>query len=97
MFKKLLNIFKAEPVKKSIPLKTVRDIDFFDTVWIRDKSGIVYQGWVFDKNKKHVIVTVLKEDGKYYDYMFLLGKSGNKTEIEQNHNILFLNPCSQDK
>lgn len=94
MFEKIKNIFKYKEPVKSTPLKTVRDVDFFDTVWVLDKSGITYEGWIYDKTNKHIVVTVLKEDGQYYDYIFYISKFRNKTELEQNHNILFLNPCS---
>lgn len=97
MLKKLINIFRKQTIETSTPQKTLRDVDIFDSVLIKDKSGIVYEGWVYDKTKKHIIVTVLKEDGQYYDYIFLLNKSGSKTEIEQNHNVLILNQCLQDK
>lgn len=92
MFKKLLNLFRYKEQEKSTPLKTLRDVDFFDTVWVKDKSGIIYEGWIYDKSKKHLIVTVVTEEGQYKDYRFIISKLNKSiSEIEQNHNILYFN------
>ena len=92
MFEKIKNIFKYKEPVKSIPLKTLRDVDFFDTVWVKDKSGIVYEGWIYDKTRKHLIVTAITEEGIYKDYRFITNKCNRTvTEIEQNHNVLYFN------
>lgn len=92
MLKKLLNIFKRPTTEISTPLKTLRDVDIFDTVWIKDKSGIVYEGWIYDKTNKHIVITVVTEEGVYKDYRFIINKiNKNISEIEQNHNILYFN------
>lgn len=95
MLKKLLDIFKTKDVKNSIILKELKDADLFDTVWIVDKSGTIYEGWIYDKTRKHIIVTVPVEQGEYQDYRFIISKSNRfDTTIEQNHNILHFNkPC----
>lgn len=98
MFEKIKNIFKCKEPKKSTPLKTLRDVDFFDTIWLQDKNGAIYEGWVYDKSRKHLIVTVLKETGELIDYRFLKHGSLSATQLEQEHRILYFNdPCLKDK
>lgn len=95
MFKKILELFKYKEPVKFTSLKTLKDADLFDTVWIVDKSGTIYEGWIYDKTRKHIIVTVPVEQGEYQDYRFIISKSNRfDTTIEQNHNILHFNkPC----
>lgn len=92
MFEKIKNIFKYKEPVKSTPPKILRDVDFFDTVWVKDKSGITYEGWIYDKTRKHLIVTVITEEGVYKDYRFIINNINRfVTEIEQNHNVLYFN------
>lgn len=100
MFKKILNWFKKPKIEqKSTPPKTLRDVDFFDTIWIVDRDEIIYKGWVYDKSKKHVLVTVPTDQGLYKDYRFIITHNDlNKTFIEQNHVKLYFDyKCIQEK
>ena len=92
MFKRLLNIFKSKTNKMSTPLRTLRDVDIFDTVWIQDKNGIIYEGWIFDKTRKHIIVTASSDAGELKDYRFLLNVPLSSTEISQEQRTLYFNP-----
>lgn len=92
MLKKILQLFKRETITKSTPLKTIRDVDFFDSVKVKDKSGIIYEGWIYEKSKKHLIITCLDENGDYKDFRFTINRDVlNNTQLEQNHITLYLN------
>lgn len=92
MLKKIFQLFKRKITDKSTPLKTIRDVDFFDTVYIIDKHGTRYEGWVYEKSKKHIIVTCLDENGDYKDFRFTINRDVlNNTQLEQNHITLYLN------
>ena len=98
MFKKILAWLKRPKIEqKSRPLKTLRDLDFFDTVWIIDKRGIPYEGWIYDKTKKHIIATVIDETGYHQDFRFIINYNDlNKSYLEQNHiKIYFDYQCWQ--
>ena len=78
------------------PLKSIKDLDVLDDVWILD-SGNLYKGWVFDINNKHIIVTAMTTSGRYLDFRFIKTKPFNQTQLTQNHKILFLNePCAKE-
>lgn len=98
MFNKIRNWFKPEIKKTSAPLKKLRDVDVFDTIWLQDKNGAIYDGWVFDKTRRHIIVTVLIETGELVDFRFLLKAPLSSTEISQDNRILYFNdPCDKEK
>ena len=74
-------------------MKTIQDLEVFDTVWVKEKD-ILYEGWIFDINKKHIIVTVPKDN--YKDYRFVITRPLSQTELNQNgHTLLFNKPCIQ--
>ena len=75
------------------PLKTLKDLDFFDDVWIKDGSSIL-KGWIFDLNKKHIIITIPTDEGEFLDYRFTITKPLNQTELNQYNKTLYFNdPC----
>ncbi len=86
-------------IEKSTPLKTVRDVDFFDTVWIVDKSEICYEGWIYEKTKKHIIVTVYFGQDAIKDFMFIINREDlSKSCLEENHvKVYFDKRCLSDK
>ena len=94
MFEKILNWFKPKIIETSAPPKTLRDVDVFDTIWLEDKNGTIYKGWVFDKSRRHIIVTVSDE---LIDYRFILNVPLSSTQISQDHKILYFNdPCKEE-
>ena len=79
------------------PKKTLADLDFLDTVWILNSDESLLEGWVFDINKKHVIVTVRLSDDEFLDFRFIITRPNTKTFITQNNKVLFLNkPCKSE-
>ena len=100
MFKKILAWFKAPKIEqKSTPPKTLRDVDFFDTVWLIDKTGIPYEGWIYEKTNKHIVATAIDEYGRYKDFRFIINHNDlQKSFIEQNHvKIYFDYKCWLEK
>lgn len=97
MLKKIRNWFLPEIIKSSVPLKTLRDADFFDTIWVKDKNENIYEGWIYDKSRKHIIVTVTNENGELIDYRFIKNGSLSTTELKQDNRILYFNnPCKEE-
>lgn len=97
IFSKIKNFIipKYKPNKESI--KTIKELDFLDTVWVLDINERLLKGWVFDINKKHIIVTVPLENGNFLDFRFIITRPLSQTKLIQNNNILFLNkPCSSE-
>lgn len=76
---------KSEPIK--IKLKTLKDLDYLDSVWIKEDDEI-FEGWVFDFTRRCVIV-VYGNDLR--DFRFRLEKPLDRTEIEQDGKILYCN------
>lgn len=87
MFKKILSWFKKPKIEqKSRPPKTLRDLDFFDSVWLIDKTGVTYEGWIYEKTKKHIVATAVDENGYYKDFRFITTPNDiKKSFLEQNH------------
>lgn len=84
IFKRLLSIF-SPPSQVTPPIKkTIRDLDYIDTVWIKD-GDTIYKGMVWDISRRHI--TVLYGEDK--DYMFRINKQEDK--IEQDNKILYCN------
>ena len=83
---RLVNKYK-ESVTEPIPEKRIKDLDFFDDVWIKDNNDI-YEGWVFDITRRHVIVVY---DNAKKDFKFRIEKQTKQTEIKQDDKILYCN------
>ena len=67
--------------------KTIKDLDFCDTVWIKDEDGL-FEGWVFDITRRCVVVIY---DKGWRDFRFRIEKPLNRTEIEQSGKVLYCN------
>ena len=83
IFKKLFSIFNPPSQITPPSKKTIRDLDYIDTVWVKD-GDIIYEGMVWDKSRKHITVLY---DNK--DYMFRISKQLDT--IEQDGKILYCN------
>lgn len=80
------------------PSKTLQDLEIFDTIWIKDSSGNILKGWIFDLTKKHVIVSAYDDAGNGYEYHFVLTRPLTQTQLKQNNITLFLEkPCELEK
>lgn len=85
-------------VSKIPPSKTLQDLEIFDTIWIENSEGELLKGWIFDINKKHVIVSAYDKDGNNHDYRFVLTRPLTQTQLKQNNTTLFLEePCMPEK
>ncbi len=66
--------------------KNLSDLDIFDTVWVQDTDKNILTGWVYDINKKHIIVTIPTDD-KFIDIRFK--RDSNNTK---NYTLLLNKP-----
>lgn len=87
IIKKIKSLFTYDPPKKEIKIKTIKDLDIFDSVWIED-DGNIYDGWVFDITRRCIVV-VYGNDLK--DFRFQIPKPINVTEIVQGNKKLYCN------
>lgn len=93
MFKKLKQLLSSKPESK-IVLKTLKELDYLDSVWIKDKSDNILEGWVFDINKKHIIVTIPLYNNQFIDFKFNVTRPLSQTQLTQNNVTIYLNkPC----
>jgi len=70
--------------------RTLKDLDYFDSVWIKD-NGIIYEGWVFDITRRCIVVCYGPD---LLDFRFHLEKPLNCTELIQGDKTLY---CNQPK
>ena len=69
------------------PLKTIKDLDVFDDVWIKEDNEIYY-GWIYEISRRHI--TVVYDNAKR-DYIFQIIKPLSNTQLEQDNKILYCN------
>lgn len=91
--KKILSLDLEVPRQKS--LKTLQDLEIFDTIWVKD-GDTIRKGWVFDLTKKHVIATVFDDNGNSFDYRFNISRPFTTDFIEHNNTKLLLNDPGND-
>lgn len=84
---KLIAKFTKSPEQNPIKLKTVKDLQLMDDIWVKE-DGEIYSGWVWDISRRCVTV-IYGEDLR--DYKFQMQKPLNRTSIEQDNKILFCN------
>ena len=82
---------RLAPIEEEVKLKTLKELDILDTVWIKDDAEDILEGGVFDINKKHIIVTVPLEDKGFLDFRFVITRPLTQTELTQNGKTLYLN------
>lgn len=85
IFSFLKDLITEIEVSKS--LKTVKDLDLLDDVWIKE-DNVIYKGWIFDISRRHITVIY---DNAQRDYKFQLLKPLNRLTIEQDNKILYCN------
>ena len=67
-------LYKKQNTIESKSLKTIKDLDFFDDVWI-EEEGEIYKGWIFEISRRHI--TVVYDNAKK-DYMFHIPRQDDK-------------------
>lgn len=98
MWNKIKGLFENKSKKMEKPLKTLKELDLLDDVWVKDKDGIIYKGWIFHINKHHLIVLVPLEEKMSLEFRFNITRPLTQTEIVQGSRTLFLNePCISEK
>lgn len=75
---------KNNKVKKK---RTIKDLNIFDSVWIKDED-IIFEGWVFDITRRCIIVVYGR---KLVDFRFRMEKPLDRIEIQQDGKILYCN------
>ena len=88
----LFRINNKDKEKNKISFKTIKDLDVFDSVWIKEGEEI-YSGWIFDVSRRHITVVY---DLAQKDYTFRIPKPLTLTEIEQDNKILYCNKPNDD-
>ena len=84
---RLRDLFKANPIKEEINLKTIKDLQEFDDVWIKE-DGELFMGWVYDISRRCITV-VYGSDLR--DFKFQIPRPLTLTRIEQGDKILYCN------
>ena len=74
------------------PEKTFKDLQVFDTVWIKE-NGIIYNGWVFEISRRCITV-VYGNDLK--DYKFQIPRPLSLVEITQDNKTLYCNELQRN-
>lgn len=76
-----------KPKENKTDLKTVKDLDIFDDVWIKE-DGVIQKGWIYDISRR--CITVVYGNG-LRDFKFQIPRPMNVTEIVQGEKILYCN------
>lgn len=67
--------------------RTVKDLEFFDDVWIKD-DGVIYRGWIWDISRRCITVVYY---GGLRDFKFQIPRPLTLTEIQQDNKVLYCN------
>lgn len=90
LFQKLFHWFSRKTNKNQSTLeniRTVKNLDYLDTVWVKDNDTI-FEGWVFDITRRGIII-VYGPDSR--DFRFIVEKQYNNSEITQGNKTLYCN------
>lgn len=89
---RLRDLFKTNSIKEETTLKTVKDLQLLDDVWIKEDEEI-YSGWIWDISRRCITV-VYGEDLR--DFRFQIPRPMNATTITQDNKILYCNKPNND-
>ena len=89
---KLIAKFTKSPEQKPVKLKTVKDLQIMDDVWIKEDEEI-YNGWIWDISRRCITV-IYGEDSR--DFRFQIPRPMNATIILQDNKILYCNNPNND-
>lgn len=80
-------LFSLKQETEEAKLKTIKNLDYLDTVWVKDNDTI-FEGWVFDITRRGIII-VYGPDSR--DFRFIVEKQYNNSEITQGNKTLYCN------
>ena len=66
------------------------NVNQFDDVWIKDGDSI-YEGWVVKKEDGVFFIVYTDNNKKLQDILFKIERPLNRTIIESNNKVLYLN------
>ena len=89
---RLRDLFKIDPIKEETTLKTVKDLQLLDDIWIKE-DGEIYTGWIWDISRRCITV-VYGEDLR--DFRFQIPRPMSATTIIQDNKILYCNKPNND-
>ena len=80
-----------EPENKSVLSQVnLGNINQFDDVWIKD-GDFIYEGWVVKKEDGVLYIVYTDNNKKLQDILFKIERPLNRTIIESNNKVLYLN------
>lgn len=80
-------LFSLKQETEEAKLKIIKNLDYLDTVWVKDNDTI-FEGWVFDITRRGIII-VYGPDSR--DFRFIVEKQYNNSEITQGNKTLYCN------
>ena len=89
---KLIAKFMKKPEQKPVKLKTVKDLQIMDDVWIKEAEEI-YDGWIWDISRRCITV-IYGEDSR--DFRFQIPRPMNVIVIGQDGKTLYCNKPNDD-
>ena len=87
LIKFIQKLFLVPETKTKKSLKKIKNLDFLDTIWVKEED-VIFEGWVFDITRRCIIVVYGKD---LRDFRFRTEKFLDKTEIIQDDKILYCN------
>lgn len=92
MFKFIKKLFKLNETKSLKKEKTVKDLQIFDDIWVKEDNEI-FKGWIWDISRR--CITVVYGEG-LRDFKFQIPRPMNVTEIVQGDKVLYCNEQKDD-
>lgn len=87
MFEFIKNLFKPTQPNNGKQIKTIKDLQEFDDVWIKEDDEL-FMGWVYDISRRCITV-VYGPDLR--DFKFQIPRPLTLTQIEQGNKVLYCN------
>lgn len=84
---KLISKLTKTPKVNQTKVKTVKDLQLMDDIWIKENEDI-YSGWIWDISRRCITV-IYGEDLR--DFRFQIPRPLTNTTIEQDNKILYCN------
>ena len=96
-----MNIFKkifkwgSKTKEKSPPVSVLAQVNLanikqFDDVWIKE-NDLIFEGWVVKKEGGVLFIVYTDNNKKLQDALFKIERPLDRTQIEDNGKILYLN------
>lgn len=84
---RLKDLFKPIQSNNEEQIKTIKDLQEFDDVWIKEDDEL-FLGWIYDISRRCITV-VYGSDLR--DFKFQIPRPLNLTQIEQGNKVLYCN------